>query len=80
MQPAKAGAFGAGRIIYSDTLQRFWISCCPGGVKKAPVVEMATRKLQVYLCVTRAGCMPVSNRARYLCCLRTQNTEQQWKH
>lgn len=68
-QECAGWSFGAGRIIYSDTLQRFWISCCPAGVEKAPVAETRTRKFQVCVCVTRAGCMPVSNRAFYLCCL-----------
>lgn len=61
--------FGTSRIIYSNTLQKFRVSCCPGGVDKAPVVDMENSKTQVDIIVTGAGCdcVPMSNRACYLC-------------
>lgn len=36
---------------------------------KASVVEMGTSKTQVDMSVTGTGCVSVSNRACYLCCL-----------
>lgn len=74
MQPAKAGAFGAGRIIYSDTLQRFWVSCCPGGVKKATVCGDGDQKASgvlvcnqswVYACVKQGPLSVLSEGTEY---------------
>lgn len=70
-RPSASASFlssGACYIIYSDTLQRFWVSCCPGGAEKAPVVQMSTSKAPMYLYETGAGRVPVSNRTCYLRC------------
>lgn len=71
VQPAKAGSLAQVASFTQTHFQRFWVSCCPGGAVKAPVMETRTSKLQVYVCVcvTRAGCVHVSNRACYRCCL-----------
>lgn len=72
--------YGVGCVIYSDTRQKFWISCSPGGAEKAPVVETRSSMLQVYVCACACNLSWACARvAQGLLSLMSgpQNTEQQ---
>lgn len=70
VQPAKAGALAQVASFTQTHSGGFGFHVALEEQRKHLLWRRGTSELQVYdVCVTRAGCVPVSNKACYLCCL-----------